>query len=363
MKILVVNAILYTSESVCVHKVKSIKDCMIYDLCLAFFEKGHEVTLIAAEDYKPLSNEEYPFEIIWMKSYMKKIFIPNKIPFNKGINRYLKVNDFDLTICSEVFSMDTLLSVLRTKKDIIVWQEMSFHQNMAKQMASKIWHNVIVKNLYNHVRIVPRTDKAKEFISQYSLNVSDVIIPHGINMKKFEANVHKKKIFVVSSQLIERKRIDCIINAFEDFYNIFSKDYTLVIIGDGNKRNELENRALLTKCSANIIFKGKLRHTDLIEYLSEAMAMLVYTQKDNSMISIAESIALCTPVITTTTPDNADMIHEKQLGIVSDEWGWAELKNIVEKNDFYVKNCEQNRYILNNHFIVDSFLNERSGIN
>lgn len=49
-------------------------------------------------------------------------------------------------------------------------------------------------------------------------------------------------------------------------------------------------------------------HSELMYYLAKAQAMLVYTEKDNSMISSAESIAVCTPVVTISIPDNAIVI-------------------------------------------------------
>ena len=98
MKVIIINAILYTNEEKIVKKVNSVKDCMICDLCSAFTERGHDVTLIAAEEYKPIDDEGFPFHIVWMKSYFKLIFIANKIPFNLGIRKYLRSHDFDLII-------------------------------------------------------------------------------------------------------------------------------------------------------------------------------------------------------------------------------------------------------------------------
>lgn len=358
MKVLIVNAILYTNEDKIVKKVNSIKDCMICDLCRAFVNKGHEVTLIAAEEYKPLMDEEYPFKIIWLKSYFKRIFTANKIPCNIGIIKYLKENKFDFVISSEVFSLDTLLVAITCPKKLIIWQEMAFHQKMARQMASKFWHNVIVKLFYKNVEVIARTDKAREFISKYCGNVSDIIIHHGIDIIKFDFEEHKNKSFIVSSQLIDRKRIDLIIKAFGEFIMQINSDYTLFIAGEGEKKIELEKLTQSLGLDGKVIFLGKLPHKELIEYLSNAKAMLVYTKKDNSMISIAESIAVGTPVITTSIPDNAKYIKEYKLGIVSDCWGVKELENVINNNSEYVNNCKEYRYKLDNEHNVDLFIDE-----
>ena len=70
MKILIINAILYTSESKKVKRADSIKDTMIYDLCLAFYKAGHEVTLCAAEPFRPKNGENYPFDVVWIQCKM-----------------------------------------------------------------------------------------------------------------------------------------------------------------------------------------------------------------------------------------------------------------------------------------------------
>ena len=222
-KILVVNPILYTNEQKKVKKVKSIKDCMIVDLCNSFADMGYDTTLVAAEDYKPESKEQYKFNIVWMHSYFKRLFVPNKIPCNLGLKKYLKKNKYDLIIASEVFSIDTFICVRNSSKNLIIWQEMAFHQRMAKQMASKFWHNVIVKTFYKNIRIVARTENAQKFISRYSNDVSKAIIQHGIDLEKFKINTYKKNSFVICSQLIERKRIDLSIKSFNKFLGSITK--------------------------------------------------------------------------------------------------------------------------------------------
>lgn len=48
MKIIVINPILFTHEKGVIPHVTTIKETMIYDLCLAYHRAGHAVTLIAA---------------------------------------------------------------------------------------------------------------------------------------------------------------------------------------------------------------------------------------------------------------------------------------------------------------------------
>ena len=57
MNILILNLILYTADNDLIPKVKSIKDTMIYNMCLGFKKIGVDVTLVAAKDYMPIELE------------------------------------------------------------------------------------------------------------------------------------------------------------------------------------------------------------------------------------------------------------------------------------------------------------------
>ena len=63
MNILILNPILFTAEHNIIPKVKSIKDTMIYNMCLGFIQLGHNITLAAAEEYHPTESETYEFNV------------------------------------------------------------------------------------------------------------------------------------------------------------------------------------------------------------------------------------------------------------------------------------------------------------
>ena len=69
MKILVVNPILFSGNGNVLPKVDTIKDTMIYNMCLGFKSLGHHVTLLAVEDYKRINDEKYYFLRIIHQKY------------------------------------------------------------------------------------------------------------------------------------------------------------------------------------------------------------------------------------------------------------------------------------------------------
>ena len=338
MKILIVNPIIYTSETRNIKKVNTIKDTMIYDLCLGFKSLGTDITLAASDEYKPVDDEKYPFKVKWLKTKYKKIFPPHTLPYCPEVKALAKKGGFDLIITSEVFSLNSLMLAVHSGKNLIVWHELAKHNKIFKGLASKFWYGIVAKVFFRKTPIVARSSNAKEFISHYCQNVSDVIIDHGVNLDKFVPQENKSKQFAVSSQLIARKRINRILDAFAAFTDTYDSGYKLYIMGSGEEKASLETQAEKLGISENVIFTGKLNHGELIKILSRSKAMLVYTEKDNNMVSIVESIAVGTPVITTSVPYNSEYIRAQELGIVDDGWNEDTLNKIIS-DDTYIKNC------------------------
>lgn len=358
MRIFVANLILYTPENGRIPEVASIKDTMIYDLCLTMCQMGHDVTLYAADAYCPLEQEEYPFLIIWGKCKCKKLFKPSALPFTPDLLRFMKRHgrEYDLVISSEVFSMASLILTRTANERLIVWHELAKHNRMLHRIPSKIWYHVIARFFFNHTRVVARSEEAKRFIRQFCPGTQEEVIDHGVNLSLFQSQQEKKNDFVVCSQLIPRKQIDGIIHSFYDFLRNGQEKYRLLIIGEGTLRNELEKLVGELGLDKQVVFTGKLSHQEMIPYLSGAKGLLVNTRQDNNMVSIVESIAVGTPVLTTDVPYNCSYIRSDGLGIVQDAWGAEQIEQLVRDNESYVANCLRYRHKLATEYKVEQFI-------
>lgn len=360
MKIVVINPILYTCENSYIKKVKSIKDTMIYNLCLEFKKNGHEVILIAAKDYEPIKKEKYDVEVIFLPIMLKKIFKPNCFPLLKGLLKTIKKEcvGFDFIISSEVFSMSSLFVSIKYKKKTIIWHELAKHNNIMKKIPSKIWYNIIARIFFRNTRIVARSKNAQTFVKRYCNNVSSDYIDHGVNLQEFFVEQEKNNQFIVVSQLIERKHIDGIIRVFGEFLKAQKDDFKLIIVGTGDKEEDLKKLASDIDLINKIEFKGQLSHLEMIPLLSKSKALLINTEKDNSMLSIVEAIATATPIVTTPIPYNVDYVKKFKLGVVTNEFSKEDLKEIVKNNIVYVNNCFEYRERLSNEYHIKQFIDE-----
>ena len=202
MNILLLNSILFTAENNVIPTVSSIKDTMIYNMCLGFKNLGHNITLAAAKEYTPIESETYDFEILFFPSQHTKIFPPSVLPYSPALKKYLKENHkkFDLIISSEVFSFNSLFAAQICPQKTIIWHELALHPSKFHKIPSKIWYNIIAPHYIKKARtIIPRSDNAKKFILQYFKNVSSQCIEHGTNTKQFSFSDKKKTIHLCRS--------------------------------------------------------------------------------------------------------------------------------------------------------------------
>lgn len=357
--VLIINPILYTAETNRIPKADSIKDTMIYTMCRGFLKAGHQVTLIAAEDYRPQREEVYPFPVIWMKTVWHKVFQPRCLPYMPELRKYLRQHkEYDLIISSEMFATWSYTAARVCPDKTLVWHELAAHNQILHRLPSVIWYNLVVRLCMRRVTVVPRSEAAAVFIKQFSDRVANTIIDHGVDLDKFPIDkpLQKKKQFVVVSQLIERKRIDKTILAFADFISKGNEEFRLYLIGDGEKEQELRDLVSVKGLEDHVIFCGRMAHEQLMPIVAKSRAMLVSTVKDNNMVSIVESIAVGTPIVTTSVPYNAAYIKRKRLGIVEDDWSAEALSQIVRENSEYVQNCIDYRDSLSNIYGAECFI-------
>ena len=342
MKILVLNPILFTSTDGSLPKVETIKDTMMYGMCLGFQSLGHEVTLVSYEEYKPIRKESYDFEVLFLKSSGSK-FLPNALPLSFELKRYLKAHhqEYDMVLSSEVFAFHTLFAARICPEKTVIWQELTEHQNKFHQIPSKFWHRFVARFFMQKVKaVVPRSTKAYDFIRRYMPMTISTVVDHGINVHKFLYSKTNKRQIISSSQLIYRKNVDGIIRIFADFHRQNGyEDVKLLIAGRGEEEAKLKNLVLELGLKDAVDFLGFLPQAKLNEYIRESMCFLANTRKDLNMVSIPESIVSGTPILTNLQPASAGYIAKEQLGIAKDGWGVAELKKLIDNNDYYVNNC------------------------
>ena len=346
MNILLINLILYTTEKRTVAKRKSIKDSLICNFAKGFVENGHKVTIIASEDFRPLEDDELPFEIRYFKSWLPSIFKPDRLPYPKGLRKFLRENitNYDMVISSETFSMPSVLAASICKEKLYIWQEMSFHQKTLRELVSKTWHNIIVPIFLKNTKIIARSEEAKQFISQYSHNVVEKIVRNGANSHELYPDETSEDYFIVVSRLDERKNVKVTVDQFAKFVKLPGfEHYKLLIIGYGVLEDSLKKQVETLGIANNVLFMGRKSHQELAVHLRHAKGLLINTVEDLNLLTIAEAIISGTPVISNTVPDGMKYINDNHMGIAREGWNETDLVEVATNYESYHKACVEHR--------------------
>ncbi len=344
MRILVINPILFTPEKGVIPRSKTIKETMIYDLCCAFHRAGHIVTLVAAADYKPEEEEEYDFEVVFLKSVWHKVFQPSVLPFMPSLWGFLRCrkDEFDMVLVSETFSVPSFMSSWVIPRKTVVWQELGAHNNKMKQLPSRFWYNVVARFFMRRSWVIPRSYVSQRFIRRYMPHVGEPI-GHGVKSKWVSLDLSKKRQLLTVGQLIPRKNIGSILCKFDAFLDKYPQynDYRLYIAGDGELREELTQQIKTLGRGDNIILLGKLGHQELFRYYSESQASLFDSLRELNMLAIMESVAVGTPVLTNCVPFDSEIVQRRDLGIAREDWKEEDVARIIENNEAYSVRCKE----------------------
>ena len=120
--------------------------------------------------------------------------------------------------------MSTLLIADVCKDKLVVWQELSLHNQMLFKLPSKFWYNCVVScSALKKALVIPRSENAKAFIGQYSRNVTDEIVEHGANGEVLRPIERARRNFSVVGQLIARKNVASIVRKFASLVNDYFK--------------------------------------------------------------------------------------------------------------------------------------------
>jgi glycosyltransferase involved in cell wall biosynthesis len=112
-----------------------------------------------------------------------------------------------------------------------------------------------------------------------------VMINYPIDANKFVFKESKKDFYLVSARLLSYKRINIIVEAFNQL------GWSLKILGNGPERKRLESKA-----SKNIEFLGFVSDAERARLMSEARSVIVMALEDYGLVPV-EANASGTPVI------------------------------------------------------------------
>ena len=211
----------------------------------------------------------------------------------------------------------------------------------------KLWlHKMRVWDFASAYRadyLISDSDFVKKRIKKYWKREAKTIYPP----VDIDASIYeecKDDYYVTLSRLVEYKRIDVIIEAFNEM-----PDKKLIIIGEGRSRKELEELS----SSTNIEFRGFLEKREAMKIVSKAKGFVFMAKEDFGIVPI-EAQACGTPVVAFGEGGAKETVLEDETGVFVKEQNSSSLKDAIdrfEKLNFSPKRCRE----FSEKFSVENF--------
>lgn len=200
------------------------------------------------------------------------------------------------------------------------------------QLVDKIFF-LYEKLVFNRVnKIIVVSEKAKESFTKLHAHITPkiVTIPVGVELDKFDRtinrNKYREKYFLKNEDFVilfvgvlgKIKNVDFLIDSFQ---NLLPRvDAKLVIVGDGDEKSNLLNKVQKLNLSNKIIFTGEIEHAKIYELYLSSNLFVLSSYSEGSPTVVKEALASGIPVISTNVGDVKEVINNKYLGKVIEQY-------------------------------------------
>lgn len=168
------------------------------------------------------------------------------------------------------------------------------------------------KTLLNHVDgvIVP-TEKTKRILEGYGIKDDIQVVPNGIELDAFKQHITKEEkvalmeklgisseqhIIVTVGRLGIEKNVDELLRGMK-LYLEKRQDITLVIVGDGPHKEELEKSAAEMGISEHVVFTGMIECQEVYRYYQLGEVFISASNSETQGLTYIEALANGIPIV------------------------------------------------------------------
>ena len=168
--------------------------------------------------------------------------------------------------------------------------------------------------------VIAISSEVKKRVKEYYRRDAKVIFPPLTIYN--DAEPRKKKpsdYYLLVSRLVKYKKVDLVIETFNEMGE------NLVIVGTGKLERKLKSMA-----KDNVKFLGELTEEDLVDYYSNARA-LIFPQKEDFGLVAVEAQSFGIPVIAFKAGGALDIVVEGKTGVYFNKQNRKSLKKAINK--------------------------------
>ena len=201
------------------------------------------------------------------------------------------------------------------KPKTIRWARDALRRCMFARSSAVLCIGTAARDVYAEMG-VPRE---KLFVLPYCCDTQrfETVDPNLVASVRRRYNLIGKTVLLFSGQMIERKGVDTLIDAFKRVAQIRSR-FALLLLGDGPKRPDYE-RMVSSELQSSVHFAGHVSQNELPEHFAAADIFVFPSRHDGWGVVINEACAAGLPVIATQQTGSAyDLVEDGKSGFVFD---------------------------------------------
>lgn len=187
---------------------------------------------------------------------------------------------------------------------------------------ARLRRNMIVNALNSSQRVIANTQDLKEKMIHLGVEKDKILVlSNGVDKKKFyktnKLRARKElglreggRYILFAGNLVQVKNISCLIDAFTHL----PEDVHLVIIGDGELRNNLTMQAEKLEVLLRTKFIGKVSHDEMRNWMNAVDVFCLPSVKEGCPNVILEALSCGTPVVGSNVGGIPEILTDEKCG-------------------------------------------------
>lgn len=280
----------------------------------------------------------------------------------------LTINPNIVVVCNatQLFFVNIVKPFLNFKTGIVV--EDTIHANKGRSNFNKMLKSTALKFVDFYL---PYSNDAVDFLNYNRIYKNIFRTSWSMKPELFDINDSKnnsvklisadlksmdKIIFICVTQLIPRKGMKNLFQAWNLLENKIKSNIELIVLGDGPQKEELLNIIKHNNID-NIHLLGNKEYQEVTIYLKEADVFILPTLEDLFSLVVMEAMSSSLPVLTSTNNGARELIYEGENGYVFDAEDISNIKLAIEK--IYADRFRLKQMGKKSYEIISEYSNEK----
>lgn len=287
---------------------------------------GYDVSFIMCHD-APLGNLISPkVKVVnFQLSRARKSIAP--------LRRLMKKEEYDVIVCSNVQTLFVIIARLGIKVKTKIVSSQHFY---CSNVETPSYYKYLLRFIYSNCDLVLSVSEGIEGELRKVLHVSPdkvVILKNPINRKEIlsladeNVSVPNGKLIVWVGRMYQVKNLPLLLTAFSKVLQVHD-DASLILVGDGDCKQDLLNQCEELGISDRVIFEGI--QTNPYKYLSKANVVALSSSSEAYPTVLLEALALGKTIVSTPTGGAKEILNDGQYGYLSEDFSVEKYAHAIE---------------------------------